>query len=185
MFVATGVSGNGMTFGTVAGLMLADAAQGIVHPWAELYEATRMKLLGAVKDMLFENVGYPVHLIGDRLAVPDRTAEDLSPGEGDVVVGGRRLAVYCDERGTLHGLSPTCTHMGYHVSWNTAERSWDCPCHGGRFDALGAVLNGPPLQPLASVPLDETEPADSDETVEPAGALTSPAAYRIARALTG
>jgi glycine/D-amino acid oxidase-like deaminating enzyme/nitrite reductase/ring-hydroxylating ferredoxin subunit len=188
VFVATGFSGNGMTFGTVAGLMLADAAQGIVHPWAELYEATRMKLLGAVKDMLVENVDYPVHLIGDRLAVPARTAKDLSPGEGDVVVvGGRRLAVYCDERGTLHGLSPTCTHMGCHVSWNTAERSWDCPCHGGRFDALGAVLNGPPLQPLASVPLDEPEPvlADSDETFEPAGALTSPAQYRVERVLTG
>jgi Rieske Fe-S protein len=125
--------------------------------------------------MLVENVDYPVHLIGDRLAVPTRSAEDLVPGEGDVVlVHGRKLAVYCDERGTLHGMSPVCTHMGCHVGWNTAEKSWDCPCHGGRFDALGQVLNGPPLQPLEARPLAEPTPVlvDDDEVTEPAGALT-------------
>jgi len=174
VFVATGFSGNGMTFGTVAGMMLSEAALGRSTLWTDLYEATRMKVLGAVKDMLVENVDYPVHLIGDRLAVPDRTADDLAPGEGDVVlVGGRKLAVYCDERGTLHGLSPVCTHMGCHVAWNTTERSWDCPCHGGRFDAMGQVLNGPPVQPLEARPM--TEPTGAlvvDENAEPTGALT-------------
>lgn len=160
VFVATGFSGNGMTLGTVAGLMLADAAQGLANPWAELYEATRMKVLGTVKDILVENVDFPVHLIGDRLAMPERSVDDLKPGEGDVVmVGGRKLAVYCDERGTHHGLSPVCTHMGCHVNWNTAEKSWDCPCHGGRFDALGQVLNGPPVSPLEARPLSEPGPA--------------------------
>lgn len=176
VFVATGFAGNGMTFGTLSGMMLADAALGRTNPWSELYEATRMKVLGAVKDMLVENVDYPVHLIGDRLAVPTRSAEDLVPGEGDVVlVHGRKLAVYCDERGTLHGMSPVCTHMGCHVGWNTAEKSWDCPCHGGRFDALGQVLNGPPLQPLEARPLTEPTPVlvdDDEDTAEPAGALT-------------
>jgi Rieske Fe-S protein len=129
-----------------------------------------MKVLGAVKDMLVENVDFPVHLIGDRLAVPDLAPEDLSPGEGGVVmVGGRKLAVYCDERGTLHGLSPVCTHMGCHVGWNSAEKSWDCPCHGGRFDAMGQVLNGPPLQPLAAVPMTEGEPALAGEPDAPDG----------------
>lgn len=174
VFVATGFSGNGMTFGTIAGMMLSEAALGRTTPWTDLFEATRMKVLGAVKDMLVENVDYPVHLIGDRLAVPDRSAEDLSPGEGDVVmVGGRKLAVYCDERGTLHGFSPVCTHMGCHVAWNTTERSWDCPCHGGRFDAMGQVLNGPPVQPLEARPM--TEPTGAlvvDEDAEPTGALT-------------
>lgn len=160
VFVATGLSGNGMTLGTLAGVMLADACQGAANPWSELYEATRMKVVGTVRDMVVENVDFPVHLIGDRLAVPTRTLDDLAPGEGDVVmVGGRKLAVYCDERGTLHGLSPVCTHMGCHVSWNNAESSWDCPCHGGRFDALGRVLNGPPLAPLEQRPLSEPEPA--------------------------
>jgi glycine/D-amino acid oxidase-like deaminating enzyme/nitrite reductase/ring-hydroxylating ferredoxin subunit len=170
VYVATGFSGNGMTFGTLAGIMLADAAQAAANPWSDLYQATRMKVLGAVKDMLVENVDFPVHLIGDRLAVPDRAPEDLAPGEGDVVmVGGRKLAVYCDERGTLHGLSPVCTHMGCHVGWNSAEKSWDCPCHGGRFDALGQVLNGPPLQPLAALPMTEGEPALAEEPDAPDG----------------
>ena len=175
VFVATGFAGNGMTFGTVAGMMLAEAAEGQSSAWTDLYQATRMKVLGAVKDMLVENADYPVHLIGDRLAVPQLTAEDLVPGEGDVVmVGGRKLAVFCDERGTLHAMSPVCTHMGCHVSWNTAEKSWDCPCHGGRFDALGQVLNGPPLRPLEARPLVEPGPAVivTDVPGVPVGALT-------------
>lgn len=160
VFVATGFAGNGLTLGTAAGLMLADAAQGLANPWADLYEATRRTVLGAVKNLIVENVDVPLHLVGDRLATPERTVDDLRPGDGAVVdVGGRKLAVYCDERGTLHGLSPVCTHMGCHVGWNAAEKSWDCPCHGGRFDALGAVLNGPPLTPLEAQPLAEPEPA--------------------------
>lgn len=174
VFVATGFGGDGMTFGTVAGVMLADAALGRTGPWTELYQATRMKVLGALKEVIVENVDYPVHLIGDRLVAPQATADELVPGEGDVVmVEGRKLAVYCDLRGTLHAMSPVCTHMGCHVSWNTAEKSWDCPCHGGRFDALGQVLNGPPLWPLAAQPLTEPEPVfvDSDG---PAALLARP-----------
>src|SRR6266540_4289113 len=84
----------------------------------------------------------------------DRTVEDLAPGHGGVVdVDGRKLAVYRDERGLSHALSPKCTHMGCTVDWNDAERTWDCPCHGSRFDVEGKVLRGPAAKPLAPQPL--------------------------------
>jgi Rieske Fe-S protein len=65
-----------------------------------------------------------------------------------VEVEGQKLAVYRDGGGRLHALSPVCTHMGCIVRWNAAERSWDCPCHGGRFSALGDVQSGPPMRDL-------------------------------------
>jgi 3-phenylpropionate/trans-cinnamate dioxygenase ferredoxin reductase subunit len=84
----------------------------------------------------------------------DRTVEDLAPGHGSVVdVDGHKLAVYRDERGMFHALSPKCTHMGCTVDWNDAERTWDCPCHGSRFDVEGQVVRGPAAKPLALQPL--------------------------------
>jgi len=75
--------------------------------------------------------------------------EDVKPGEGKIIsLGGEKLAVSRDEHGTVHALSPLCTHLACDVSWNGAERSWDCPCHGSRFAPDGAVLNGPATQPL-------------------------------------
>jgi hypothetical protein len=176
VFVATGFSGNGMTFGTVAGMMLSDAAQGRSRSlWTELYEATRMKVLGAVKDMLVENVDYPVHLIGDRLAVPDRTADDLSPGEGRRGAGGRAQA-----RGVLRrARHPPRAEPGVHphglprgLEHRREELGLPLPRRPLRR-AGGQVLNGPPVQPLEARPM--TEPTGAlvvDENAQPTGALT-------------
>ena len=90
------------------------------------------------------------HFFGDRL---DRGGEealaDLAPGEGALLrLRGRKTAVYRDEAGELHTLSPLCTHLGCHVNWNPAERSWDCPCHGSRFSGDGVVIQGPATRDL-------------------------------------
>lgn len=152
VFVATGFSGNGMTFGTVAAQVLRDLCLGRGNRFADLYSTRRLKPLASLPSLLGENVDYPLHLLSDRVRPPDaRRLEDIAPGEGKIVrVGGARLAVYRDETGALHALSPICTHMGCHVAFNAAERSWDCPCHGSRFDTRGAVLDGPATRPLAN-----------------------------------
>jgi nucleotide-binding universal stress UspA family protein/nitrite reductase/ring-hydroxylating ferredoxin subunit len=86
----------------------------------------------------------------------ERRVEDLAPGHGGVVdVGGRRLAVYRDEDGTLHSLSPRCQHMGCTVDWNDAQKTWDCPCHGSRYDRFGKVIAGPSEKDLDPAPLEE------------------------------
>ena len=148
-FVATGYSGNGLTFGTVAGMMACDAALGRKNPWQDLFAVERKKL-GALWDYLAENIDYPYYMLRDRLARAEQQApEDLKPGEGKLLqVDGRRVAAYRDPQGRLRQLNPLCTHMGCLVRWNPAESTWDCPCHGSRFQPSGEVLAGPAEKPL-------------------------------------
>ena len=153
VWVATGFSGNGMTHGTMAATLLADLILGVGNPWASLFEATRVKTIArpaVAADFTAENASFPGHLVVDRLRPAE--AKDVAlvaPGEGKIVsLAGQKVAVYRDDGGALHAVSPVCTHLGCHVRWNRAERSWDCPCHGSRFDPDGAVLDGPAAKPL-------------------------------------
>lgn len=150
LYVATGYSGTGMTFGTLAGMILADQLVGRENPWSALYSPNRLATLREVKDAAAENVDYPLHLALDRLSPAEaRSLDEVAPGEAKRVdVGGRTLAVYRHPDGKADVVSATCTHMGCLVDWNPAEKSWDCPCHGSRFDTKGDILNGPAAKPL-------------------------------------
>ncbi|RKH62871.1 FAD-dependent oxidoreductase [Corallococcus llansteffanensis] len=152
VYVATGFSGTGMTFGTLAGMLLSDLILGNENPYAALYDAGRVKPRAGAKDFLQENADVAFRFVADRLAKPDgHHLADVAPGEGRILeVEGRKVAVYREEDGTAHAVSPVCTHLGCHVHWNNAERSWDCPCHGGRFSPTGRVLNGPAVKDLES-----------------------------------
>jgi glycine/D-amino acid oxidase-like deaminating enzyme/nitrite reductase/ring-hydroxylating ferredoxin subunit len=150
-FCATGFAGNGMTFGTLGGMMAADAVLGRANPWTTLFDIHRTQLLTGMWDYLRENSSYPYYLIRDRFAGAEtRTLRDVPRGEGRIVeLDGRDEAVYREESGVVVRLSPICTHMGCKVAWNRAERTWDCPCHGSRFTPQGEVLAGPAERPLA------------------------------------
>lgn len=150
VYVATGYSGNGITSGTLAGIMLDKAVRGEEHPLREMLDPARIKPMASAFDYVTENVDFPLHFVGDRLKPADASSVDeVGRGEGKLVrCGLEKLAVYRDEDGKVHALSPVCTHMGGHVHWNSAERSWDCPCHGARFGVDGTVLHGPALVPL-------------------------------------
>jgi glycine/D-amino acid oxidase-like deaminating enzyme/nitrite reductase/ring-hydroxylating ferredoxin subunit len=150
VYVATGYSGNGITFGTLAGIMLDQAVRGQDHPLTALLAPSRFKPLASAREYVTENIDYPLHFVGDRLKPADASSVDeVGRGEGKLVRhGAEKLAVYRDEDGKIHALSPVCTHLGGHVHWNSAEKSWDCPCHGARFGIDGSVLHGPALTPL-------------------------------------
>ncbi len=154
LWVATGFSGTGITFGTVAAMILSDHILGIENPWADLYAASRVKPLAQAQKYVSENVDFPSHIAHDRLSRGDvERTEDVPRGEGRLVRSeGKMLAVHRDDSGGLHVLSAVCTHLGCHVRWNTAEGTWDCPCHGSRFDVDGAVVNGPATQGLEAEP---------------------------------
>ena len=152
-FAATGFAGNGMTFGTLGGMLCADAVLGRANPWAELFSTDRKALGRSLWDYVKENADYPYYLARDRFAgVEGRSLREVRRGQGKIIDHeGQTVAAYRDEDGVLSLRSATCTHMGCHVGWNPAERTWDCPCHGSRFTPRGEVIAGPAESPLAPV----------------------------------
>jgi glycine/D-amino acid oxidase-like deaminating enzyme/nitrite reductase/ring-hydroxylating ferredoxin subunit len=151
IWVATGDSGNGMTHGTIAGIILNELVQGRKHQWARLYDPARVRLR-ATSEYLKEN-GNVAKQYGDWFTSSDtEQVAALKPGEGAVVGRGRgKIAVYRDERGNLHQRSAVCTHLYCIVHWNDTEKTWDCPCHGSRFGPYGQVINGPAIVELSPV----------------------------------
>jgi glycine/D-amino acid oxidase-like deaminating enzyme/nitrite reductase/ring-hydroxylating ferredoxin subunit len=149
-FVATGFAGNGTTFGTLAAMMARDKALGLTNPWSELFDTGRTKILGGTWDYAKENVDYPYYLVKGWLSRPEgRSLRALRTGEGKILeLSGRTVAASRDANGRVSLVSPICTHMGCLVGWNPAERTWDCPCHGSRFQPDGRVLSGPAESPL-------------------------------------
>lgn len=151
-FVATGFSGNGMTFGTLAAMMACDAVQKKENPWQELFAPERKKLSSAW-DYVTENFDYAYYLVRDRLAGAEaKSVDDVQPGDGKVLkINGKQVACSRDKNGKLHGVSAICTHMGCVVHWNNAATSWDCPCHGSRFSPTGEVISGPAETALPTI----------------------------------
>lgn len=153
IYLATGYSGNGMTFGTLAAMILADQIVGKPNQWRELYDANRLHLSAGGQQLVEASADMAARFIGDRLKAGPRLRE-VPNNSGQVLsLGGEQFAIYRDEQGRLHSYSPVCTHAHCIVQWNSAERTWDCPCHGGRYDAHGFVLEGPPVYDLEPKPL--------------------------------
>jgi len=152
VYVSSGYSGTGMTFGTLAAMINSDLILGRKNPYDNIYDPGRFKPKASIVDFVKENVDFPLHLVTDRMKGAEATSlSDLAKGEGKIVeIAGEKTAVFRDERGLLHAVSPVCTHLGCLVGFNNAEKTWDCPCHGSRFDKDGKVLNGPALAPLES-----------------------------------
>ena len=152
-FVATGFQKWGLTNGTVAAQILSELVDGRDHPWLQAFDATRIGDPSTVKDLAKDNLKVGAHFVGDRLArLRADSIEDLPPGQGRMVkVDGQTVGAYRAPDGTVQAVSLTCTHMGCTVKWNSAETTWDCPCHGSRFDCDGAVLDGPAVRPLSQV----------------------------------
>jgi glycine/D-amino acid oxidase-like deaminating enzyme/nitrite reductase/ring-hydroxylating ferredoxin subunit len=152
VLVATGFRKWGMTNGTAAAQILADTILGRDNTWRHAFDATRFAPRPSVMHFVRENVEVARHFLTGRL--PTRhsgTADSLAVGEAGIVHHeGRQMACYRDDEGAIHAVRPTCTHLGCEVSFNRAERSWDCPCHGSRFDIDGRVLEGPAVQDLKS-----------------------------------
>ncbi|HVR96722.1 MAG TPA: FAD-dependent oxidoreductase [Thermoanaerobaculia bacterium] len=143
VFVVTGDSGMGLTHGTIAGILLTDLILGRENPWATLYDPSRKTLRAAgeyAKETLNVAAQYTDWVTGGDVDSTDEIARD----SGAVLRRGlTKVAVYRDENDVLHERSAVCPHLGCIVRWNESEKTWDCPCHGSRFDKLGKVINGP------------------------------------------
>lgn len=156
-FVATGFAGNGMTFGTLAAIMAVDTDFGHENRWADLLSPQRGKLAGGTWRYLQENKDYPYHLIRDWFLKGEPGSLDSIPrGAGKILlIAGKKVAASRDENGDIRLCSAVCTHLGCIVDWNTAEKTWDCPCHGSRFKTSGEVISGPAEERLKPIPISD------------------------------
>jgi Rieske Fe-S protein len=144
VYIATGDSGMGMTHGTVAGLLLTQLIVGRPSPWAELYDPAR-KMLRAPLEYARENLNVAAQYLEDYLGPGEvHSTDELAPGCGAILRRGlTKIAAYRDDDGALHEYSAVCPHLGCIVAFDAVEKTWDCPCHGSRFDHFGRVIVGP------------------------------------------
>jgi glycine/D-amino acid oxidase-like deaminating enzyme/nitrite reductase/ring-hydroxylating ferredoxin subunit len=150
LYVATGFRKWGLAMGTAAAVLLTDTITGKAGPWAALFSPQRVSLRGAPR-LAMLNAKVAKEFVGDRLRPGEVSDTEAIPrGEARVLREGlTQTGVYRDEQGELHAVSLRCTHLGCLLRFNGAETSWDCPCHGSRFDVDGAVLAGPATKPLS------------------------------------
>jgi glycine/D-amino acid oxidase-like deaminating enzyme/nitrite reductase/ring-hydroxylating ferredoxin subunit len=146
--VVTGLRKWGLAMGTEAAAIVAEATLGREHPLAGFFRPERLHPAAALPELVSHNAHSGLRFVTDRITRRE-SADGLAPGEGRVVgTGLGQAAVYRDEAGVVHARTARCTHLGCIVAWNSAERSWDCPCHGSRFGPLGDVIQGPATNPL-------------------------------------
>jgi glycine/D-amino acid oxidase-like deaminating enzyme/nitrite reductase/ring-hydroxylating ferredoxin subunit len=150
IYVTTGFGGWGMTTSAVSAMIITDLISGKVNPWAPVFDPTRKDYVRHTKTFIGENAKLVRHLLARRLK---KHSFDLptgfESGEGKIIkVRGKKVGVYKDNKGEIHAVSPICTHMGCTVNWNRTEKTWDCPCHGSRYNFDGKVLHGPALKDL-------------------------------------
>jgi glycine/D-amino acid oxidase-like deaminating enzyme/nitrite reductase/ring-hydroxylating ferredoxin subunit len=149
--VATGDSGQGMTHGTIAGLVITELIHGIEIPWAKLYSPSR-KPFKAAREYARENANVAWQYTDWVKGGDVESVDAIRAGSGAVLRRGlHKVAIYRDPLGEVHEMSAACTHLGCIVRWNAADNTWDCKCHGSRFNAFGHVLNGPANSPLQSL----------------------------------
>lgn len=152
VYIATGDSGQGMTHGTIAGMLLTDLIIERQNPWSTLYEPSR-KTLRAAGRYLQENLNVAAQYTNWVTSGDVGSVESIAPGTGAIVrTGISKMAAYRDNDGMLHQCSAICPHLGGLVEWNRNESTWDCPCHGSRFDKQGHLLCGPANSDLETIP---------------------------------
>ena len=157
ILVATGYGGNGMTYSHVAALTLKSIVLNEDNPYIKLYDPNRIKPVAGFVSFLSHNADVARMFVGKWFTHEKlKELEDIAPGEGKVVrFEGETIALHKDKEGKLHALNPTCTHMKCSVAWNNAEQSWDCPCHGARYNISGYVVTGPANMQLQKIEVKE------------------------------
>lgn len=162
VFVITGDSGHGMTHGVIGAMVCSDLITGRPNPWAKLYDPSR-RTLKAIGTFLKEGANTAAQY-ADWLTPGEGSVADIPIHSGAVIRrGATKLAVYRDHEGNCHERSAVCPHLGGIVAWNSGEKTWDCPCHGSRFDAYGHVIVGPAVDDLKNLDL----PASGDDEIVP------------------
>ena len=138
-----------MTGSMVAAMILSDRIEGKKSPFAQVFSPQRFEPAASAGEFVKMGVKSAKGLLRGLLAIPEASLEDIPRGRG-VIIGYEKKdwGVYKKEDGDVHVVPARCPHMGCQLTWNADEDSWDCPCHGSRFDYRGRLLNNPALEDL-------------------------------------
>jgi glycine/D-amino acid oxidase-like deaminating enzyme/nitrite reductase/ring-hydroxylating ferredoxin subunit len=159
IYAATGFNGNGMILGTVSAIVLSDIISKGESVYQDLFKPSRIKPIAGFTEMVKENADVAARFFADRFGIEELESFVQIPADtGEIFeYNDKKVAIYKDPSGNIKALDPVCTHTGCIVNWNNLEKSWDCPCHGGRFNADGNVLTGPPRLDLKQVDIQKVE----------------------------
>ncbi len=150
-YVATGFRKWGMTSSMVSALILSDLIEGKHNPYAETFSPQRFEPKASASEFIKLGATAAKGLFKTWLGIPRATLEELPCGHGGIVsYESEKAGVYKDENGQCYAVSIRCPHLGCELSWNPDELSWDCPCHGSRFDIRGQLINNPAQEDLES-----------------------------------
>ncbi len=156
-YIATGFGKWGMTNSMVAATILSDLITKGENPWQEAYNPSRATVQASAKDFVKENLDVAKNFVIGK-ALPGSVIKAVKPNEGKVVdIDGQRMGAYRDGQGQLYLVDTTCTHLGCELQWNEAENTWDCPCHGSRFNYKGDIIEGPAVKPLKLKTLEQVK----------------------------
>ena len=151
VYLITGDSGQGMTHGTIGGMLVSDLILGHENPWAEVFEPSRI-LTQSIKEAVTETISSTLPFVDWITGGDVSSVDEIKNGEGAIIRHGMsKIAAYRDENGKLYQRSAVCTHMGCIVRFNSLEKTWDCPCHGSRFAIDGHPINTPAITPLEEI----------------------------------
>lgn len=157
VFIATGYRKWGMTNGTIAAKIITDLITKEASPYQDLFTPSRFKPGPSIKQFIFSNTDVAKHLMKGKMDQKTESLDQLKHDETIITkIDGKRVGIYKDPEGTLYAVNTTCKHLGCEVAWNSADKTWDCPCHGSRYHYTGEVLNGPAKEPLDRVDITET-----------------------------
>ena len=156
MYVATGFKKWGISGSHVAARILTDSILGKENTYSSIYNSTRINPIKNAKEMgnMLKESTYS--LIINKTRASSKTLEDISLDSGDIIdYHGQKLGVYKDKEGKIHAVKPYCSHLGCELTWNNLEKTWDCPCHGSRYDYTGKIITEPTTRHLETIELDK------------------------------
>ena len=148
-YVATGFNKWGMTTSNIAASIITDKILGQKNEYEEIFKSTRLEPVKNIKEMtnmVKEGIN---SLVIKKLEIPKEEANQIQNGEGKIVeVNGQKIGIYKDKEGKIYKVNPVCKHLGCELSWNNLDKTWDCPCHGSRYDYKGKLIYGPSVKNL-------------------------------------
>lgn len=159
IYTGTGYGGNGMIFGSLTGKIICELVTNKESKYEQVFSPSRIKPIAGFADFVKENADVVSQFIGKRFSYEKvKSLVELAPGDATLADWeGKKVALYKDDNGKVHALDPVCPHAKCIVDWNSAEKSWDCPCHGGRYAPNGALLTGPATKGLTQIIWEDIE----------------------------